>query len=171
MIAWFIAGLAALDLGIKSEIERQEEDTFPRDLPCAGGRIRLHKSHNPGFPFGFLKEHPMVVRELPLMVVSGAAGALAVYMTRKGSLLQKLGLSLVIGGAVSNLYDRIRRGYVVDYFTIQWKRLKDVIFNLGDMFVFLGSLLFLIGEAASWILEEKNGKTASRIRQEKKPGR
>jgi signal peptidase II len=34
----------------------------------------------------------------------------------------------------------------VDYFSIEFKRLKKVIFNLGDIFVFLGSLVFLIGE-------------------------
>ena len=29
-----------------------------------------------------------------------------------------------MGGALSNLYDRVMRGYVVDYFTIEWKSLK-----------------------------------------------
>ena len=30
---WIIGGLAALDLGVKSVVEGQEDDTFPRDLP------------------------------------------------------------------------------------------------------------------------------------------
>ena len=34
----------------------------------------------------------------------------------------------------------------MDYFSIEFKRLKNVIFNLGDIFVFLGSLVFLIAE-------------------------
>ena len=39
------------------------------------------------------------------------------------------------------------RGYVVDYFTIEWKFLKKVVFNLGDMFVFLGSAVFVLAQA------------------------
>lgn len=146
MYGWLIGGLAALDLGIKNEIEREEADSFPRDLPHAKGWIKLHKSHNEGFPFGFLKERPGLVMQVPIIVASAVAGALGAFMTKKGSLGQKVGLSLVLGGALSNLYDRVRRGYVVDYFTIEWKRLKDVIFNLGDLFVFLGSLIFMIAE-------------------------
>ena len=158
MYGWLIGGLTALDLGIKNEIEREEEDSFPRDLPHARGWIKLHKSHNQGFPFGFLKERPELVKTVPLMVTSAVAGALGAFMTRKGSLGQKLGLCLVLGGALSNLYDRIRRGYVVDYFTIEWKRLKDVIFNLGDMFVFLGSLIFMIAELAEDVKSSGKGR-------------
>lgn len=149
MYGWLIGGLAALDLGIKSEIERQEDDAYPRDLPCAKGLIKLHKSHNEGFPFGFLKERPELVKGVPVMVVSAVAGALGMLMARKGSTAQKIGLSMVLGGAASNLYDRLKRGYVVDYFSIECKNLKKVIFNLGDMFVFLGSALFLIAETVS----------------------
>lgn len=53
----------------------------------------------------------------------------------------------LMGGALSNLYDRVVRGYVVDYFTIEWKFLKKVVFNLGDMFVFLGSAVFVLAQA------------------------
>lgn len=55
---WIIGGLAALDLGVKSVVEGQEDDTFPRELPSAKGFIKLHKNHNSGFPFGFMKERP-----------------------------------------------------------------------------------------------------------------
>ncbi|MFR5731015.1 MAG: signal peptidase II [Clostridium sp.] len=43
----------------------------------------------------------------------------------------------MLGGAVSNLYDRMIRHYVVDYFSIQCGKLKKVVFNLGDIFAFL----------------------------------
>ena len=142
---WIIGGLAALDLGVKSVVEGQEDDTFPRDLPSAKGFIKLHKNHNSGFPFGFMKERPELVKGIPLMVISAMAGALAAMMQDKGKTGEKLGLSLVMGGALSNLYDRVVRGYVVDYFTIEWKSLKKVVFNLGDMFVFLGSAVFVPG--------------------------
>ena len=143
---WIIGGLAALDLGIKSVIESEEDDTFPRDLPSAKGLIKVHKNHNAGFPFGFMKERPELVKGIPLMVISAMAGALCALLQDKGKTAQKAGIAIIIGGALSNLYDRVVRGYVVDYFSIEWKRLKDVIFNLGDFFVFAGSLIYVLSE-------------------------
>lgn len=150
---WIIGTLAALDLGVKHVVESQEDDTFPRDLPAAKGLIRLHKNHNSGFPFGFLKQKPEVVKGVPLAVVSALTGALAVLSWEKGKTGEKIGLSMVIGGALSNLYDRFARGYVVDYFSIKWEPIKKVVFNLGDLFVFFGNLLIILSQAAACLKE------------------
>lgn len=147
MYGWIIGGLAGLDLGVKHVIEQQEITTFPRDLPSAGGMIQLHKNHNYGFPFGFLKEKPDLVRGIPLVIISAMAGALGTLMMEKGKTFEKLGLSIALGGAVSNLYDRLIRGYVVDYASIRWKGLERTVFNLGDLFVFLGSGMFILAQA------------------------
>ena len=155
---WLIGALTALDLGMKHEIEGQEDDTFPRELPCMKGWIKIHKNHNGGFPFGVLKERPDLVKGIPIMVVSAVAGALGILMTHKGRNMEKAGLAIVLGGALSNLYDRVIRGYVVDYFTIEWKGLKKVVFNLGDMFVFLGSILFALAQALERPEEPKDKK-------------
>ena len=55
-LPWLTGGIAALDLFIKDEIEREGTEEFPRDLPGTKGFIRIHKSYNPGFPFGFMKD-------------------------------------------------------------------------------------------------------------------
>ena len=145
-LPWLTGGIAALDLFIKDEIEREGDEEFPRDLPGTKGFIRIHKSYNPGFPFGFMKERPQLVKGIPLAVTSAAAGALAALFTKKGCVAQKIGLSMVLGGAISNLYDRVVRRYVVDYFSIQCGKLKEVVFNLGDIFVFLGSGIIFCAE-------------------------
>ena len=81
-------------------------------------------------------------------------------MERKDSAVERIGLAVTIGGALSNLYDRIFRGYVVDYFSIEWDRLKKVVFNLGDMFVFLGSAVIVAEQVAVSLAEtaKKVGK-------------
>ena len=61
-------------------------------------------------------------------------------------LLLKLGLSLLAGGALSNLADHLIRGYVVDYIYVPWKFLKKIIFNLADAAVFLGVLFCALSE-------------------------
>lgn len=143
---WIVLALAGLDQGIKQNIEDQEDQTLPRDLPCAKGWIRLHKNHNAGFPFGVMKNRPQLVQTIPLMMTSALAGALAALSGRREGLAEKLGLAVALGGAVSNTWDRMVRGYVVDYFSIRWKGLKKVVFNLGDFFIFLGALMILAGQ-------------------------
>lgn len=58
--------------------------------------------------------------------------------------LEKLALSLCLAGGISNLSDRFIRGQVVDYFTINFRRLKRVVFNLADIFIFLGAIILLV---------------------------
>ena len=134
-----IAALSSLDLGIKWLIDRKKPEDFPRPLPHTKEKILLYHNHNAGFPFGFLEQHGEIVRMLPLAVISGLAGFLAAILPQKGKTVQKLGIAIILGGAISNLYDRMVRHYVVDYFSIQCGKLKEVVFNLGDIFVFLGS--------------------------------
>lgn len=148
-----IAVLACLDLCLKELIEERKNEEFSRDLEGSGGKIILHKSHNSGFPFGFLKEKPEVVKLVPVAAASAVFGALAYLMGKKGHLAEKTAFSLTVGGALSNIIDRYKRGYVVDYFSFNVKGLKKVIFNLGDLFVFAGMALALLAEAVQWVKE------------------
>ncbi len=140
----FIALLASLDLCIKSAIEEQNESDFPKELEGSCGKILLYKNHNAGFSFGYLKNHQSLVQMIPLAVASFIGGMLACLLQRKGRTAEKLALSIALGGAVSNLYDRLVRHYVVDYFSIQYGKLKKVVFNLGDLFIFLGAGIMLV---------------------------
>ena len=93
-----------------------------------------------------VKKNEEAVRMIPVAMASALGGILVWLLQRRGHLYEKLAYSITIGGALSNLYDRFRRHYVVDYFSINYGRLKKVIFNLGDMMIFAGSLLILIHE-------------------------
>lgn len=146
---------ALVDLGIKEAIEKTDDSKFPRELEGTKGLIMLHKNHNDGLPFGALRTKPKLVRQLPLAMFSSAAGIFAWLYPKKGHVAEKLGLALILGGGFSNLADRLRRGYVVDYFSIQWKALKKVVFNLGDMAIFLGSFLMMLAQLPELVRQEK----------------
>jgi len=137
--AALIALLAAGDLGLKWLIEKQKPEDYPKPLEHTGGKILLYRNHNAGFPFGFLEKYGHLVRTIPLVVTSALGGVLCYLAQQRGKTAQKLGLAFVIGGSLSNLYDRFIRRYVVDYFSVQFGALKKVVFNLGDLFVFLGA--------------------------------
>ncbi len=139
--------LAAGDLFLKWLIEGQDEGRFPRPLEKTGGRILLYRNHNAGFPFGFMEKHGELVRTVPLVVISGLGGVFFYLLqNKKGHVVEKTGLAILLGGAVSNLYDRYVRRYVVDYFSLQFGWLKKVVFNLGDLFVFTGSGILMAAE-------------------------
>lgn len=144
--AGLMAGLFGLDVLLKERIELEKEDNFPRDLEGTSGRIRLYRNHNEGFCFGLLKQNKELVKMIPLVFTSATAGVFVWLLTRKGRILHKLGFSLVTAGALSNLLDRMRRGYVVDYFSFQFGWLKKVVFNIGDLCIFLGTFLLTVSE-------------------------
>ncbi len=142
----FIALIAGTDLCIKEEIEARDSSEFPRELKGSKGMITLHKSHNTGFPFEVLKSRPELVRTVPMVVMSGLAGILGFLTPKKGYWVEKTVLVLTLGGALSNLYDRITRRYVVDYFSVNVGCLKKIIFNLGDIAIFAGAGLAVFGQ-------------------------
>lgn len=149
---------AAGDLWLKQIIENQDAANFPRPMKGTNGRIWLYRNHNAGFPFGFLKKYGEVVRTVPLVVTSVMAGMLLALREQKGDVLRKLSFAVAIGGSVSNLYDRYKRRYVVDYFSLQLGPLRKVVFNLGDICVFAGTGMLLLLEAVREIKGNKDSE-------------
>lgn len=140
----FILLLFALDYIVKRYIDKQDSESFPR--PLFHGKIILHKSHNPGMMMGFLKEFPKVTKFVPLCVACILTLFYLPYYFKKGYLLIKLSGILCISGALNNVFDRLTRSYVVDYFSLPFKKIKHVVFNLSDMFIFLGAFLLFLSE-------------------------
>ena len=139
--------LVFLDQAFKARIEKEEKETFPRELSGSKGRIKLYKNHNEGFSFGFLKG-TRAVQLVPLCVTSAFAGAWTYLMGTRGRILEKLALTFTLAGGISNLYDRMKRGYVVDYIGFQTsdEKLTKITYNLGDFFLAAGSILILLSE-------------------------
>jgi signal peptidase II len=67
---------------------------------------------------------------------------LLLLLPQKGKKLLKLGAAFMLGGAASNVYDRVKRGFVVDYFSFSF--FNKVVFNISDFFIFIGSIIVAI---------------------------
>lgn len=95
---------------------------------------------NPGFSFGILADHPLLVNSLyvGLLLLIGWFFLKNYDRLKK---IQKLAWIFILSGAVSSLIDRVRFGYVIDYITV-----ADQLptFNLADASVVLGALLLVI---------------------------
>lgn len=101
--------------------------------------VELKKAHNDGFVLGAAKDHPELVKTVPAVAIGAAAAAYAAK--GKKTAVGNAGEGLLLGGAASNLYDRYRRGYVVDYVHVKKTPLQKIIFNIGDAAIALGALL------------------------------
>ncbi|HHV10486.1 MAG TPA: signal peptidase II [Clostridiales bacterium] len=108
------------------------------------GRIIIRKQYNKGAMLNFMDDKKEIVKTVSGACLGLLALLFAVTLPKKGNRVYKLGLSLMLGGAISNVFDRYNRGYVIDYFTINYKKLKSVIFNMADMAIFFGSLFVML---------------------------
>jgi signal peptidase II len=87
-------------------------------------------------------------------VVSIVLIRLILQCRRRG---EAIAYSLILGGAVGNLIDRIFRGYVVDSFDVYWQSWHWPAFNLADIAIVLGTVLFLYVS----FIPEKSGTNAA----------
>ena len=146
-----IVGIPLLDLGIKYYIEENFEKHFEK--PVLNGKLLIRKVHNKGMIFNFLDSYPKLVRILTGISGIGIIIWMFSFFTRENSKMEKISICMAAGGAISNIYDRFLRKYVVDYFGFKtkWKKFTDITFNLGDLFIFAG----MIGILISFFSKEK----------------
>ena len=103
---------------------------------------------NTGIAFGLFSEYPLSFKRIILITISFMTIAFVIYLLFKIGTSNKLifsGLSLILGGAMGNLYDRIfRGGSVVDFIDVHWFQLHWPAFNVADSSITCGVFLLVI---------------------------
>ena len=107
--------------------------------------FRFALVYNEGAAFSFLNDAGGWQREF-FMVIAVAASILILLLLRKhkGEFLFSLALSLVLGGALGNLVDRVRIGHVVDFLDFHLAEHHFPAFNLADSAITLGAALLIL---------------------------
>lgn len=100
--------------------------------------------HNEGISLGLLQASSDAMR-WGLVAMTGAVSLfVASWLWREANRLDALGLSLVLGGALGNLVDRVRYGYVVDYADLHFGAFRPfLVFNIADAAITIGVLVLL----------------------------
>ena len=103
----------------------------------------LRNLHNPGVSLGFLRVAPE--RSWMLVVLTGAiACAVLVWMWREANRTDQFALGMIAGGALGNIADRVRLGYVQDYAVLHFGSWEPFLtFNLADAAITVGVLILL----------------------------
>ena len=130
--------LIALDQAVKWYVVKE--------IPLGGMRrfipkvVSLTYLKNSGAAFSMLENQQWFFTIITLI----AMGAAFVYLYRniKGSIWLLLGLTLIISGGIGNFIDRVRQGFVVDMFHVEF--MNFAIFNVADIYLSIGVGLLLI---------------------------
>lgn len=119
--------------------------------------VRIGYTENTGAFLGFGSQWPEGVRFVVFTLFSSAMliGLLVYMLTARINLVSSLGLALIFGGGVSNLYDRIiNDGAVVDFLNVGLGVFRTGIFNVADMALMLGTALFLYSQ---YVISDDSG--------------
>lgn len=131
---------------IKLVVEKRGKEGVVR--PILGGKLLLRKYHNTGAMLGTGSKNPRIIAFISILFTTFMSGVFVATLGYKGEKALKTGLGLLLGGAYSNTYDRLRRKYVVDYvsFNVKNNWFKNIIFNISDFGIIIGAALLVVGE-------------------------
>lgn len=108
--------------------------------------LNITLAHNYGAAFSFLADAGGWQRTFFIVLASVVSVVLLVWLLRlpRHEWRTALGLSLVLGGAIGNLVDRIRLGYVVDFIDVHFSGWHYPAFNVADSAITCGVALLLL---------------------------
>lgn len=154
-----ILGIFFGDLWIKNRIEKndrydKEITTQPlhgehniSPVPQGRGFLLIRRHHNTGAMLNLGKNRRPLVVLISVIFSLLLIAAFLLSLGRRGNVLLRTGLALLLGGAFSNTYDRLKRKYVVDYLSLNVKNesIRKIVFNISDFCIILGALLSAAG--------------------------
>lgn len=137
----FGAGIFAADQKIKKYMEN-------------GGAPKKHRlisfvlHHNYGMTANMGSGKPLIVKVLSVLLTVIICMIYVITLTTAGHNVLRAGLAILLGGAFSNTYDRLKNGYVTDYLKFEFgpRVLRKLIWNVADFAIIIGSLISVLSE-------------------------
>ena len=110
------------------------------------GFFNLTHVHNYGAAFSFLADHGGWQRWFFTAIALGVSVMILWWLkgTARKQVMLPVAFSLILGGALGNVYDRIAYGYVIDFLDVYYKQWHWPAFNIADSAICLGAILLII---------------------------
>jgi signal peptidase II len=111
------------------------------------GVLHFTLVHNTGMAFGLLSGSDIPFKSVVVTLLSLAALAAVIYYALKsprGETMTHLGLTFILGGALGNILDRARLGYVIDFVDVFYRDAHWPAFNVADSSICVGVGLLLL---------------------------
>lgn len=119
--------------------------------------------HNYGAAFSFLADQSGWQVWFFGILAGAVSIALIIWIAKlpKSKILEVMGLALVLGGALGNLYDRLTLGYVVDFILVYYKDYHYPAFNIADSAICIGVGLLILDQVFEFRREKQDKKQAA----------
>jgi signal peptidase II len=117
------------------------------DIPIIPGVFRLSHVINTGAAFSLLENMPpngVRIALIAFSVVAVIVVFVMLWLTGRALSLTSVALALILGGALGNLYDRIRLHHVVDFLAVRIYHYNWPDFNVADSCIVIGACLLLL---------------------------
>jgi signal peptidase II len=102
-------------------------------------------TQNQGISLGLLNATTEVGRWMLVLLTSAIAVGVGIWITREKNRIDQLALGMVLGGALGNILDRVRHGYVVDFADFHIGTFRPfLIFNVGDAAISIAVVILLL---------------------------
>ena len=105
--------------------------------------LSLTYVQNRGVSMGMLTADTEVGRWLLVGLTALIATVVAVWIRRERLWPESVALGLILGGALGNIVDRVRFGYVVDFVHLHWGPWSFYVFNIADAAITIGVIILL----------------------------
>ena len=145
MLKWLWLSLLAIVLDQASKLAVADSMRLYESIAVIP-YFNLTYVHNTGAAFSFLSEAGGWQRWFFATLAIVSSIVLTVWLARlkKNEVLLAVSLSLVLGGAIGNLIDRLVYGYVIDFLDVYYQSWHWPAFNVADSAITLGVILMLI---------------------------
>ena len=140
-IAIFLCGvLAVVGIDRLSKVFFAHLLSLNESIALIKGVVHFTLVHNTGIAFGLFKDCGAVFFIIPLILTGLLIYNVYYYRDRDYSRTYIMAFSLILGGAIGNLMDRIFLGYVVDFIDLRvWP-----VFNVADSAITVGAAIILL---------------------------
>ena len=102
-------------------------------------------TENIGISLGLLNATNPVGRWMLVALTAGIALGVAYWIGKEKNRYDQIALGLVLGGALGNILDRVRHGYVVDFLDLHFGAFRPfLVFNVGDAAISIGVVILLL---------------------------
>jgi len=107
--------------------------------------FNLTYTENNGISLGLFNATTELGRWMLVALTSAIAIGVAVWIGREKNRLDQVALGMVLGGALGNILDRVRHGYVVDFADLHFGAFRPfLVFNVGDAAISIAVLILLL---------------------------
>jgi signal peptidase II len=120
--------------------------SFNQTIPVMRGFFNITHIHNPGGAFGLMADLSPALRSIIFLFISSLAVGLIFYFYKKTPSNYPwlaAAFALIFGGAIGNLIDRLRFGFVIDFLDFYIGNLHWPAFNVADSAISVGIGIFV----------------------------